>query len=82
MYGTPYNKWINLTALGRHALCLIGSIRVGLIAKVAPVTLRHPAFQPVASARARRLSTCYSDEIGISEKQGRSMKSFRLSNGK
>ena len=33
----PYNKWIERTVRGRHALCLTGSIRVGLIAKVAPV---------------------------------------------
>jgi len=38
----------NPTALGRHALCLTGSIRGGLIAKGAPVTLRGcPSGQPL-----------------------------------
>src|SRR5260221_6775962 len=57
----PYNKWINQTALGRHALCLTGSIREGLIAKVAPVTLRACPFRAKPCARARWLSMRYTD---------------------
>jgi hypothetical protein len=52
---------IERTALGRHALCLTVSIRVGPIAKVAPVTLQASAFQRKPSARARRSSRCYTD---------------------
>jgi hypothetical protein len=54
-------RWINLTALGRHALCLTRSIRVGLIAKVAPVTLQArpsgPSPPPVLAGYPRVIRT-------------------------
>jgi len=54
-YKSAY-QWINLTALGRHALCFTGQY-FGSIAKPAPLTLRAWPLSAKPSTRGRIIHT-------------------------